>query len=743
MDRLTLLIVVVGTCLAEQSTVQIANSLLQVNITLGTSGTCVSHMFLNLELASFNGWSSDLLSTAGCGLYGSGSAISVDDRTLITPVGGTVTQQSPDSVTITGIALGSVATEDWSISLAGPSLSWTSTRTYLSNGTAYLDQAAAVWLQTTVGTYQPQDQSVGGNPAGIYWQDKVQMPSYSSMDNNVLNASSGLAWLPVNGTRALALGDSSTGDSKRILLSPAGISMQMAISDCRFAFSRPGGGWIGQQIGVGAECVVGPQTGPSAGQPFTAGAGRRITLNVTFSPAANGHGFFDFTAPSDGPAADTVALASTFAAVYHMPLGWIYGNSPASITCVHEASLFTQLNGLYRMNAPAEAGPGAPSVHATAARFVSNMLQQSVDETGYVYARWSTVTGNWNGSASMGLMDQFPHLLLSAYYHAVNTNRSSDIAAWMPTLDLVATYMRSTLLIDSTGVLTNALRCDGLANESCAGNWLDDVRFGWQDAIVAAYGVEAMRAMGDMKALIRDAAGAADYYALHDRMVPAYNEAFWDDAAGMYRDWVDRSGKPRTYFYLWQQYAAIEFGLAINDQAKRIMDTADTLYAQVAQQYNVSSAALWCTPTNLIPLSPSDLTINFDGEYVYPHYENGDCFHWHAGLEALALGRVRGAAASYARWQGVLSVFNTTRLWGQRYSWQAGKPEGYDVITDAMFALYGGVMGALNVRTSLFGGLQVLGPAAPQLEGSSWTFALGGRDVTVNVKDGWAHVTRG
>lgn len=125
-------------------------------------------------------------------------------------------------------------------------------------------------------------------------------------------------------------------------------------------------------------------------------------------------------------------------------------------------------------------------------------------------------------------------------------------------------------------------------------------------------------------------------------------------------------------------------------------------------------------------------------EYVYPNYENGDCFHWHAGLEAVAMGRVRGAAAAYGRWQGVLSVFNTTRLWGQRYSWQDSTPKGYDVITDAMFALYGGLLGALNVRTSLFGGLTVLGPAAPQLEGANFTFALGGQDVTVTVKNGWA-----
>jgi hypothetical protein len=92
----------------------------------------------------------------------------------------------------------------------------------------------------------------------------------------------------------------------------------------------------------------------------------------------------------------------------------------------------------------------------------------------------------------------------------------------------------------------------------------------------------------------------------------------------MYRDWVDTTGRPRTYFYTWQNFYAVEMGVASPAQASAIMARADALYAGLRAQFNVTEDELWCTPTNLIPLDPSDLTVDFDSEYVYPHYENGE-----------------------------------------------------------------------------------------------------------------------
>jgi hypothetical protein len=105
----------------------------------------------------------------------------------------------------------------------------------------------------------------------------------------------------------------------------------------------------------------------------------------------------------------------------------------------------------------------------------------------------------------------------------------------------------------------------------------------------------------------------------------------------------------------------------------------------------------------------------------------------------LARGRVQGAEAAYDRFALAMGVCNSTRFWGQRYSWLASTPQGSDVITD--FTLYGGLLGSLGIRTSLLRGVEVLGPAAAALKGGNFTFALRGRDITVHVAaDGLARV---
>lgn len=172
------------------------------------------------------------------------------------------------------------------------------------------------------------------------------------------------------------------------------------------------------------------------------------------------------------------------------------------------------------------------------------------------------------------------------------------------------------------------------------------------------------------------------------------------------------------------------------------MATSDALKVGLQQRFNLS-APIWSTPTNLIPIVggvASDLTVNFDGEATFPAYENGDSFHWQAGIELQAVSRVRGADAALQQFATNLQFFNATRLWGQRYSWLQGSPEGFDVITDGLYTLYGGLLASLNVRVDLLEGVVVLGPAAAQLEGVTLTLGLGGRDVPITVQDGWARV---
>jgi hypothetical protein len=675
----------------------------------------------------------------------SGTALEVQGVGVLSPAGGTLTANATAAV-ISGIALGSIATEEWHISLSGATLSWDVSRAYTAGGTALSDQVGALWLQSTTGGYAAAGAQRAA-PGASNWTSATQMPSFLSLDAALLDPSTGKGYAVANSSHVAVLGDATSGDARRVYLSPAGVAAHVRLSDCRFGFYRPRSVFV-QALGFGAECAAGTAGGIS----FRAGNVRQLSLTVELMPTTQGHAYFDLAVPAGSPAEELVATLQTWAKIFQLPLGWINGNSPACETCLQEASIFPQLEGLFRLAAPPPDVPAAPSpqmvrgqapavttVHAATAKHISFYLSSSVNlASGYMPPRWNVVGGNDNG---WGGVDQFPHTLLAVYYHAMNTGDRATVQGWMPAVDAITRYMLTVMLMNATALLTNLNpRADGVANHSLNNNWLDDVRFGFHDAIVGLYAVDAFRALGDLKTWLGDPDGAAAAYAIHTRAVAAYNAAYWDESAGMYRDWIDATGKPRTYFYTWQNFYAIELGVASPAQASAIVDSADALYAGLRTQFNVTAEELWCTPTNLIPLDPLDLTVDFDSEYIYPHYENGDCFQWHLGLEALALSRVRGASAAYEKLSRAAGVFDGNRLWGQRYSWTEGRPMGADVITDGFFSVYGGLFGALGVRVSLLGGVASVGPAAPQLEGANFTIGVLGRDVLVYVKGGVAQV---
>ncbi len=537
----------------------LTNDFLNLTITASPTGTCISSLSFNLSLAGASGWTPNLLSS-GCVSRAwsgaSGSVLEVQGVGVLFPSGGTVTSSSSTAAVITGISLGSVATEEWRISLAGATLSWDVSRAYAVGGVALSDQAAALWLQSTTGGYAAgarRDAPGYGN-----WSAAVQLPSFLSLDDTLLDPSTGAGYAVVNRTRVAVLGDATSGDARRVYLSPAGVAAHVSLSACRFGFYRPHSIFV-QALGFGAECAA----GAAGGVAFHAGDRRDVALAVELRPTTQGHGFFDLAVPAGSPAEGLVATLQTWAKIFQLPLGWINGNSPACETCLHETSVFPQLEGLFRLAAPPPDVPAAPSpqrgrgqapvvttVHAATAKHISFYLSNSVNmATGYMAPRWSVVGGNDFGMGG-GIIDQFPHTLLAVYYHAVNTGDRATVEGWMPAVDAIAKYMLTEMLMNETALLTNTNpKTDGVANHSLEDNWLDDVRFGWHDAIVGLYAVDAFRALGDLKTWLGDPAGAEAAYSIHTRAVAAYNSAYWDEGASMYRDWVDAAGKPRTYFY--------------------------------------------------------------------------------------------------------------------------------------------------------------------------------------------------
>ena len=736
--------------------ITLETDVLRVTISVSPNGTCLSSLAFSLALAGepASSWTPNLLvaSAASCGALSSATALQTAARASAPqlPAGGAVARSTSTSATITGIALGDVAVEEWDVALVGGALSWTVRRAFTAAGVAASDQMPALALATSAGDYAGGRRGRAGGTAFADWRESVQMPSFSSLDEALIDAASGGGY-PVRGGTGLAiLGDGTRGGARRLLLSPAGVALLVNHSDCRFAVTRPVAIFV-QSLAVGAECAAGPASAPGTGYAFAAGDARTTTLVAEFLPAAQGHGLFDLSLPPGSPAAAVVSQAAIAVKIFQLPSGFINGNSPACESCLHEMGIFPQLEMILRLEPPAvepsAAGIAVPppaSVHEGTARFFDYALNVSVNASGVVAPRWSLDGGNdWSFG---GIMDQYPNYILAAYYHAAKTGDRAAVSRWMPTLTRIVDFMLNRMGVGATSLLTNTFAgCNGTwgpplaPGPPFADNWFDDVRFGWHDALVGMYAVQSFEKLGDLQTWLGDAAGANASYAIYSKMVDAYNARYWDAANGMYHDWVDIDGQARTYFYMWHQFLAIEFGIASPAQAASIMAAADAETARVQREYNVTGP-FWCVPCNFRTLNHSDLTIAFDGEDEYGHYENGACFYAHTGFQALALSRTRGADAAFARMAGALENFESTRFWSQRFSWLEGVPMGADIATENLFVVWGGLFASFGVRVELLGGVVVVGPAAAALEGANLTVGVGGKDVTINVQGGWARV---
>ena len=97
------------------------------------------------------------------------------------------------------------------------------------------------------------------------------------------------------------------------------------------------------------------------------------------------------------------------------------------------------------------------------------------------------------------------------------------------------------------------------------------------------------------------AADAPKWQALHAKAVGSFNRQFWNESAGLYSDWIDIRGGRRNYFYVWQQFNAIDptSGIANKSRANRMLSSIDGYYTAMRARYNKTLDQLWCTPTNL------------------------------------------------------------------------------------------------------------------------------------------------
>ena len=446
-------------------------------------------------------------------------------------------------------------------------------------------------------------------------------------------------------------------------------------------------------------------------------------------------------------------------AIFNMWSGNILGNSPASVVCLHEMSFFPMVQSVF--HAPKD---GPDSVHSAMKSQLLMFAQHAQKSNGFIFPRWDG--HSWEDGC---IHDQMAHFILAYYYHVRNTGDKEFLLRVWPSLNRAMEYV---LGPDGMGMggregLATTPCASGLPHANTADNWFDIVNFGGKDAVINSYLVTALSKMEEMAEYLGGvhAGESGKWQRLHRAAVSSFNTQLWNASVGLYSDWIDTAGGRRNYFYVWQQFNAIDpaSGIANSSRAAAMMATIDRFYGDIRARYNKTQTELWCTPTNLDAARGANWSgiawwdsvlqngVELGDQQYFGHYENGCCFMALTGLEIAARGQAgdpEGAAQLVKR---AMDNFNATRFWGQHFDWCGGEhceqpAAGFnagDVLTNSIMVLYGAVHSLFGFRTDLRGVHVVGRPATTLREGASHSFTHLGERVTLTVQGGTTVVSHG
>ena len=447
-----------------------------------------------------------------------------------------------------------------------------------------------------------------------------------------------------------------------------------------------------------------------------------------------------------GPAnADVVAAAGRFVLSHGLASGWVFANSPTSVTCLHELSVFPLM--LSVLGAPPSDGR-ATWLDAFEAQL--RYFAPRVNASGFLYGRWDLLgdeqhTAHDATSMFGCITDQIPHYIIATYEFAVASGRASAVADLLPALRALGSYLLDALGMRADGVAT--IRCThGVSRaeqpDARPTNWWDTLPFGHLDGLVNAYAVRALWALSEMEFFAGNSTAGAEYAALHASAVAAYNTVFW--RVRHYADWIDVNGRSREYGFVWHNALATGYARIANaSQMAAYAADAAAAEAALAARFNVSADTFFAAPANLVPAAPEDLLYCNAAQpidTVFPFYENGDQFLVVAGYEWVAQARAGDADGVLARLRLAMAEYNRTAFFGQNRDWLAdggrGQMMGGDILTDQLLLLWGGLRAVFGVEPTLRQGIVTTNAPAAGLEGAWHAFLHLGQEVNVTISAG-------
>lgn len=654
---------------------------------------------------------------------------------------------SPSLAAMTGLTLSIggavVATESWALALLNDTaFSWTVSRVWSGSGPPLAVDRFAFSFQTT-----------GGLP--LHAQ---QIPGFIDLDMFYNETSTG----------GFDIGNSefeflTPANRQLVRFTPTGALFAVegaatvggAPAPALFSFAKPFGDGT-------AWCSVGFEViDPRAGVRQALAAGTQQAFVMTFNlietdvPVA-GPGAGNFPALSVWlPNATLAAQMNVLFSTQYQLMGWIMGNNPASVPCLHEMAWWPL------MASTLDAGSVAFKAMQRELSFFAGCgwSPEAADEGVYQFVHSCNLSdgarfGLTHRYASTGFynalwgpfQDEDVMFPIAVYYAAASSGDVAWLSSLRPALDTMAAYFAARGLNASASPSVFLSPASGIADgRKHATNWYDVVNFGHLDAYIAVHAVWALGCLSEIYEALGDGAAAASMAALHARAAADFNAIFYNATARAYADWIDVGGRARHYFYVDIAFVAILSGVASAEQAAALLAHYDARLGEIYTEFNVTPGAIWSAPSNLYPITDQCEFANAgggqcprEGGVDFPSYENGGSFFHTPGLQFAALGAAGRANDAYDGFVALMSSgFGAIRGWAQQLYWgKGGKPDtlvGSDPLNTAVLPIWGFLRAAFGVAHTLTRGLVVVNEPAANALGAVWNTSYLGESVCLTV----------
>jgi hypothetical protein len=305
-----------------------------------------------------------------------------------------------------------------------------------------------------------------------------------------------------------------------------------------------------------------------------------------------------------------------------------------------------------------------------------------IDDEGYVYT--------WGGERGWPFPDPKTYdtrhfdtnarFVLACWRYACWTHDAALLRSQAERLRRAMNYQLTTLQGED-GLIVAASKDVTGKHRGVGNNYWDILPFGHLDAYANAVYYASLGAMAEIEELLEAAGGIdtksprrepAEYRRLAERTKEAYNRAFWDEERGRYIGCIDVDGKRHDYGFTFVNLEAMAYGLASEEQAKRIyhwMETeptsagkADTYSAYVfAPRANTIHNPTWDQQTGASkepgPVEPWWFFGWLGTPYGNVQCQDGGAIFYTSFFDLMARTKLLGADNAWQRWTEILARY--------------------------------------------------------------------------------------